>query len=235
MPKRRRHADCVPERILREDGVEDTIMLDERYRPYKGQPAKVENICGAFTEMVSTENLKGVLTETNNQFGRQKEVFCLYGNVAINKGKATFMGARNAQSVERLADALALSSSRNVVHMVVMCAKTGKRIQVRSSGLLECRLTNAWGHYLRIENRMYDHTNTVRMSVRNFVDPVQEGAMPTFALDAAFRPDKNNWTITGRGTVMARFAWVRVEWTPECEAACLALCDRVVQRCLTFD
>jgi hypothetical protein len=235
MPKRRRHANCVPERILREDGEEDTVMLDERYRPYKGQAARVENICGAFTEMISTEHLKGVLTETNNQFGRQKEVFSLHGNVSISKGKATFMGARNAQSIDRLADALGLSSPKNVAHMVVICAKTGKRIQVRSSGLLECRLTNSWGHYLRIENRMYDHTNTVRMSVRHFVDPIPDGTTPTFALDAAYRPDKNNWTITGRGTVMARFAWVSIEWTPECEAACLALCDRVVKRCLTFE
>lgn len=240
MPKRRVHKECIPERILRDDGEVETIMLDERYKPYRGQHAKVENLCGAFTEMVHTPNLQGVLMDTQNQFGRQKEAFCLHGNVAINKGKASFMGARNARSLERLAGALALSSPRNVVHMAVMCAKTGRRIQVRSSGLLESRLSSRWGNFLRIENRLYDHTNTVRMSVRQFVDPVPGGATdespePTFALAAAFRPDKNNWTITGRGTVMARFAWIQVEWTPECEAACLALCDRVVQRCLAFN
>lgn len=217
------------------------MLLDERYRPYTGQPARVENICGSFTERVETRNLQGVLVNTRNKFGCQREVFSLYGNVSIGRGRTTFMGARNAYCIGRLADALALSSHRNVVYMAVLCAKTGKRIQVRSSGLLEARLSNSWGHYLRVEARMYDHTNTVRMSIRHFMDPLAEGddthgrQETTFALAPAYRPLKNNWTITGRGTVMARFTWTGVEWTSECEAACLALCDRVVQRCLTFD
>lgn len=235
MPKCRAHTDCVPERILRHDGGEETILLDERYRPYKGQSARVENLCGYFCEMVFSANLKGVLMETQNQFGRQKEAFCLHGNISIGKGKASFMGTRNVRSLEKLAATLALSSPKNIVHMAVMCAKTGRRIQVRSSGLLECRLTEEWGDFLRVENRLYDHTNTVRMSVRQFMDPPKDGTREhTFTLAAPFRPDKNNWTITGRGTVMARFAWVGVHWTRECEAACLALCDRVVKRCLTF-
>jgi hypothetical protein len=31
---------------------------------------------------------------------------------------------------------------------------------------------------------------------------------------------------------MVRFTWKAVEWTRECEAACLALCDRVITQCL---
>jgi hypothetical protein len=109
-------------------------------------------------------------------------------------------------------------------------------MQVSASGLLENVLLNRYARHLRVEGRMYDHTNTVRLSIHTFcadpdADPSAEGV---FYLPRACWPDRNDWTVTGRGTVMTRFTWRknRVEWTRECEAHCLALCDRVMASCL---
>lgn len=225
MPKRLERSDCVPEAILGADGNIETVMLDERYKPHEGQSTRVENLCGSFLEAVSSHNLRGVLVDTHNQFGKQKEVFNIHGNVSLSKGKGSFMGARDRAGLEKLASSLGLSQSRCMVHMAVMCAKTGQRVQVKSSGLLESKLMTQFSKYVRVEGRMYDHTNTVRISVREFSGDV-------FGLEKRFQPDKNDWTITGRGIVMIRFTWKRLEWTHECEAACLALCDRVIHGCL---
>lgn len=226
MPKRTdRHA-CVRENVLLSDGVVGCVMLDERYRPYDVQPIRIENLCGSFTERVESSVLKGVVMNTVSPFGRQREVYTLHGNVTINQGRGSFMGAQSVAGLERLASMLDLSTSENVVHMAVICGKIGKRLQVSSSGLLETKL-NKFASNVRIEGRMYDHTNTVRLHVFKFED---DGL---FELARAFRPDKNDWTVTGRGTVMIRFTWKRVRWTAESEAACMRLCSRVVETCLS--
>ena len=224
MPKRISRAVCVPESIIETDGGIKTIMLDERYKPYEVQRPRVENLCGSFIETVPSPNLKGVLVDTHNLFGRHKEVFNIHGNVTLSKGRGSFMGARDMAGLEKLASALGLSQSRCMVHMAVMAAKIGHRVQVKSSGLLESRLLSKFSEYVRVDGRMYDHTNTVRISIKKFTN--------LFAIDEKFLPDKNDWTITGRGTVMIRFTWKKLEWTHECERACLALCERVIRECL---
>ena len=100
------------------------------------------------------------------------------------------------------------------------------RMQVSSSGLLETLVSSRFTRNIRVEGRMYDHTNTVRLHVHKFA---LEGV---FALEEPFRPCRNDWAVTGRGIVMVRFTWKNVEWTRECEAACVALCDRVITACL---
>jgi hypothetical protein len=226
MPKRVERKSCVPEAVLLTDGRVETVMLDERYAPYEEQSARLENLCGSFLEHVSPEELKGVVFQTYSEFGRRKEVFSVHGNVVIHQNKAAYMGVRGAASLERLAEGLRLASPRSVAHMALFCGKLGRRVQVSSSGLLETLISGRFARNLRIEGRMYDHTNTVRVRVHTYAE---DGV---FALDKAFRPTHNDWTITGRGTVMVRFTWKAVEWTRECEAACLALCDRVITQCL---
>ena len=226
MPKRIDRRACVPERVLQSDGNVETVMLDGRYRPYTAQPPRVENLCGSFREAVQKQNIEGVLIQTQSEFGKQREVFSIHGNVTLNRGKAAFMGVRNMEAMEALAKGLGLSGASNAVHMAVICGKTGRRMQVKSSGLLENHLILRYKKNIRIEGRMYDHTNTVRMSITNFSD---DGGV--FDLDKAFHPEKNDWTITGRGTVMIRFTWRQIEWTRESEAACLALCNRVILTC----
>lgn len=210
---------------MQPNGDISTVMLDERYRPYTAQDARVENLCGCFTERVYTEMLTGAIITTNCNFGRQREVFNIHGNVAINKGKGLFMGVRDMAGIEKLAEALALSSSHNNVHMAVICGKIGTRLQVKSSGLLENRLLQ-FRETLAVEGRQYEHTNTVRMRVRKFSN---DGI---FALEEQYRPEKNDWSITGRGTVMIRFTWSKIEWTSDCERACLRVCDSIIQNCI---
>ena len=225
MPKRANRSACVPELIIQPNGDISTVMLDERYRPYTAQEARVENLCGCFTEKVYTEMVKGALVTTNCNFGRQKEVFNIHGNVAINKGKGLFMGVRDMNAIEKLADAIGLSSSHNNVHMAVICGKIGTRLQVKTSGLLENRL-HRFPKNLLVEGRQYEHTNTVRIRVRKFSD---EGV---FDLEEQYRPQKNDWSITGRGTVMIRFTWSKIEWTKDCETACLKVCNSIIQNCI---
>lgn len=215
----------MPETILLANGSVGTVMLDERYTPYEEQAPRIENLCGSFTEHVSYPELKGVLLHTHNQFGRLCEVYSIHGNVTVNQGKGSFMGAGSMDGLEKLARALKLSHAGNTVHMAVICGKMGKRVQVSSSGLLETKLRQFAGN-VRVEGRMYDHTNTVRMHVTKFADS------GVFELEKAYRPDKNDWTITGRGNVMIRFSWKKLRWTHESEAACMAFCARVIDSCL---
>lgn len=226
MPKRTDRCACIKENVLLSDGGVGCIMLDERYRPYDVQPIRIENLCGSFTEYVASDGLKGVVMHTLSHFGRQREVYTLHGNVTINQGRGSFMGAQSMAGLERLATMLELSTAGNIVHMAVICGKIGKRLQVSSSGLLETKL-DRFSRNVRIEGRMYDHTNTVRLHVFRFED---DGL---FELASAFRPDKNDWTVTGRGTVMIRFTWKRLHWTSESEAACMRLCSRVVETCFS--
>jgi hypothetical protein len=225
MPRRVDREACVPEQVIQPNGEIDTILLDERYTPYVAQEPRIENLCGCFTEEVSLEWLAGAVVSTNSNFGRQREVFHVHGNVAINNNKGLFMGVRDMRGLEKLATALALAHSGNLVHMAVICGKVGARMQVKSSGLLENRLL-CHAKHICVEGRLYDHTNTVRMRVRGFTD---EGI---FALAKQFRPEKNDWTITGKGTVMIRFTWKKIEWTHECEAACLEVCSRIIDKCM---
>jgi hypothetical protein len=93
-------------------------------------------------------------------------------------------------------------------------------MQVTASGLLETSILDQAGCHVRIGGRLYDHTNTVRFTIQKF-----EGAI--FHLPPEFHPENNDWTITGKGTVMIRLTWKRVGWTQETEEACLALSNRV--------
>ena len=68
---------------------------------------------------------------------------------------------------------------------------------------------------------MYEHTNTVRLKVKKF-----EGSI--FHLPEEFRPDNNDWMVTGKGMVITRLTWRRLPWTHEAEQACLSMCIRVV-------
>jgi hypothetical protein len=221
MPKIQRHNICVPESILTSDGEVQTILLDERYTPYTSQKPKIENLCGSFCEYTSTNGLEGVVKLTQTCLGRQKEIFHLHGNVTIYQGKAAFMAVRGIEGLQKLSNALNLSSAHNIVHMAVLSGRIGTRVQVAESGLLESNLSqhNEW---IRIEGRMYEHTNTVRLRVRKFEGPV-------FFLPEETRPDNNDWMVTGKGMVIIRLTWRRLSWTREAEDACLTMCTRAVE------
>jgi hypothetical protein len=63
----------------------------------------------------------------------QREMFHLHGNVVLHNGRGSFLAVRGMAGLERLSRALHISSPRNVVHMVVLTSKIGRRVQVSSS------------------------------------------------------------------------------------------------------
>lgn len=82
MPRINKRSLCVKESVLvAKDGGIRTVLLDERYKPYTRQAARIENLCGSFTEYVHSTPLQGALKKQGNQ----KELFHLRGNVVINQ------------------------------------------------------------------------------------------------------------------------------------------------------
>ena len=75
---------------------------------------------------------------------------------------------------------------------------------------------------MRVKGRIYEHTNSVCFTVLKF-------DQPPFLLPAEFRPDSNDWTVTGKGMVIIRLIWHHLEWSTAAEADCLAFCDRATE------
>ena len=129
MPRYNRRSISVRESVLRSSGSVETILLDERYAPYDRQGARIENLCGSFTEFVHSSPLLSVISSASGQ----REMFHLHGNVVLHNGRGSFLAVRGMAGLERLSRALHISSPRNVVHMVVLTSKIGRRVQVSSS------------------------------------------------------------------------------------------------------
>lgn len=217
MPRHTKRSHSVPESILMPSGGVETILLDERYCPYARQGARIENLCGSFGEFVSIQGLERVMHKT----GTQRELFHLHGNVVVNQGKGAFMAVRGMDGLARLSRSLKLSSPRSVVHMAVLTSKMGKRAQVSSNGLLEASL--ALHHeQVRVKGRIYEHTNSVCFTVLKF-------DQAPFMLPEEYRPDSNDWTVTGKGMVIIRLIWHHLQWSEPAETACLAFCDRATE------
>jgi hypothetical protein len=151
---------CIHERVLRPGGGIETILLDERYAPYERQGARIENLCGSFTEYVHSSWLRAAVSKG----GGQRELYHLHGNVTLSHGRGSFLAVRGARGLQCLSRALGLATPRNTVHMVVLTTKMGKRAQVSSSGLLEAALSQQ-GAAVRVMGRIFEHTNSVGFSV----------------------------------------------------------------------
>lgn len=217
MPRHNRRRDCIRESILLPDGGIETILLDERYAPYQKRGARIENLCGSFSEFVDTRGYEKVLQKN----GSQREFYHVQGNVVVNQGKGAFMAVRGMSGLSTIARSLQLSSTRNVVHMAVITSKLGKRAQVTNAGLLETSLAKH-GSVIRVKGRIYEHTNSVCFSVKSFTQA-------PFLIPAACAPDKNDWTVTGRGMLIIRLIWQSLEWTEDVEQSCLSFCDSVAE------
>lgn len=216
MPRCQSRKICVPECILSRTGEKQMVMLDEKYAPYAKQGPRIENLCGTFTEYTYATGLDPVTLKN----GTSKDMYHLHGNVVINQGKGAFMGVRGMKGLTALASILQISDPMcNIVHMAVLTVKLGKRVQVSSNGLLETNLEKHAEH-LRVEGRMYEHTNAVRFSLVKF-------EAPQFRLSSDTIPSNNDWMVTGKGMLIIRLSWRRVVWTQEVEMECLSLCERV--------
>ena len=208
----------VPETVLLH-GKLISVMLDGKHMPYGATEPRVENLCGSFKERVFPENMQPALVHTMTCFGDQPQLHHLEGNVTLCSGKACFMGARSFKGVEKLSKALCLSTPANVIYIGVFCMKLGKRVHVSDGGLLETNF-NRFDGKIRVAGRLFEQCNTMRFEITNFKHK-------PFFMEERFRPFRNDWTITGKGTVILRMTWKKMEWSQECEDACLDLCSRM--------
>lgn len=201
-----------------ESGV---LMLDAKYAPYPRRGVGVENLCGMFATFVEVGMLRGLIVDTITPFGVQHMLFHAEGNVIVDQGRGFFKACRSAAGLEELSRCLFLETPKNRVHMLVLTARLGKRVHVESAGFLERSLAPHQGLFY-ITPPM-DENNHMRLEVKTF-----EGA---FAIDPSVRPLANDWTVTGRGAVVARFTWPKDEalnWDARVEGMILAYSERVI-------
>lgn len=125
---------------------------------------------------------------------------------------------RSFAGIEELSRSLYLETPKNRVHMMVLTARLGKRAQVAKGGYMEAHLAPHYSHF-SITPRM-DEDNNLRLEIVNFTGP--------FEIAPEIRPLANDWTVTGRGAVIARFTWEALNWDAAVEAGIMAYSERVV-------
>lgn len=197
------------------------VMLDEKHAPYPRRGVGVENLCGMFATYVEVGMLRGLVVDTITPFGVQHMLFHAEGNVIVDQGRGFFKACRSAAGLEELSRCLYLETPKNRVHMLVLTARLGKRVQVESAGYLERSLAPHQGLF-RITPPM-DETNHMRLEVKTFAGP--------FQIERSIRPLSNDWTVTGRGAVVARFTWPQYEalnWNEDVERMVISYSERVV-------
>lgn len=76
-------------------------------------------------------------------------------------------------------------------------------------------------HYSRfgITPRM-DDDNYLRLDVTSYTGPLE--------IAREIQPLTNDWTVTGRGAVIARFTWEALNWDAGVEASILAYSERML-------
>lgn len=212
MPKEVRQA------VLLSTGTISIVTLDERFAPYSHHPPKIENICGYFTQYLDTRPFAPVVETRRSCFGQTHELFHLDGNVTVHQGRASFMGAQSRAGLERLARTLRLEPDCFTVHMVVLCMKLGQRAHVSTNGLLESNISR-WTRHIRVHGRILEQANIVRFKIQEFTGE--------FQFPVALIPGNNDWAVTGRGTVLARMTWHRLQWDQPAEDQVIDLAARV--------
>lgn len=218
--------DCVPMKVVDRfapwgQEVPTVVMLDERHAPYPRRGVSIENICGVFATYVEISALRGLIVDTITPFGVQHMLFHAEGNVIVDQGRGFFKACRSATGLAELSQCLFLETPKNRVHMLVLTARLGKRVQVEASGYLE-RALAAHQSLFWITPPM-DETNHMRLEVKTHAGP--------FEIDPSIRPLSNDWTVTGRGAVIARFTWPKDEalnWNDQVERSVIDYSERVV-------
>jgi hypothetical protein len=147
-----------------------------------------------------------------------------------------FRGAGGFAGITRIARDIGLECPRNRVHLAILSARTGKcelltggceltlastgvRAQTTPSGYLETFLAGRHGKAVRVIGRLEENCGNVRFTIKSFTDE--------FDLAERLVPLSNDWTVTGKGAVIARFVWEDLAWGREEEERIRELCDRV--------
>lgn len=221
-----------------------TELDSPRWAPYAWRKPLVENICGKFVVQTAPlsytsclnnqrvaidSRLNSVCFRTDSPFGRQQEMFHVDGHVTARctpglPRSMIFKGAKGVQSVANLMRDLLLDQERTIplVHMGVVSSCIGSRLQTSHCCYLENRVIEGCGamlgKWLAVEARTPDQCNIVRLSVRDWSD----------LLPVALTPTSNDIVITGKGSVVHRFAWHELPWGEHVEQEILGACERVV-------
>jgi hypothetical protein len=198
--------------------------------------------CLSDKQAVIDDRLASVCFQVDSPFGRQFEMCHLDGHVTIRctpglPRSMIFKGSRGVQGVARLMRELFLDEhcehreqgSGNfgkvipLVHMGVVCSCMEKRLQTSQCCYLENRVVEGCGPlrggWIRVEPRMPDQCNIVRLSVLDW-----RGILP---VDVA--PIANDLVITSKGSVVHRLSWGGLPWDARVEAEMLRGCAWVVE------
>lgn len=106
-------------------------MLPDRYAPYAARALQIDNLCGMFLTYADIRSMQGLFVDTITPFGVQHIVYHVEGNLHLDQGRAFFKACRSFAGVEALSRALYLETPRNKIHMVVLSARLGRRVQAR--------------------------------------------------------------------------------------------------------
>jgi hypothetical protein len=217
----RKLLDCVAMKVMQPlgiHGIPGVVMLDERFTPYPKRGLQIENLCGMFATFVEIGMLRGLVVDTITPFGVQHMLYHVEGNITVDQGRAFFKACRSFTGIQELSQCLYLETPKNRVHMMVLTARLGKRVQVAKGGYMETSLAP---HYSRfgITPRM-DDDNYLRLDVTSYTGPLE--------IAPEIQPLTNDWTVTGRGAVIARFTWEALDWDAGVEARILAYSERVL-------
>ena len=127
---------------------------------------------------------------------------------------------RGIKSLTRLGASLYLEDPKSKVHMAVLTARLGRRVQVSWLGYLETKL-QAYAGKIRFTPRLDENNNSVRIEIKQFTKE--------FEIDPSIKPLTNDWTVTGKGAVIIRFTWDAIWWTERVEEKVIEYAERVVE------
>ena len=173
-------------------------------------------------------DLRSVCFRHVSSFGQQYEFFHVCGHVTARctpglPKTVIFKGVRGVWGLERLVRDLMLEESTTAqVHMGVVGCFLGVRLQTSQCCYLENKI-NGGCEWLRVEPRLMDQCNVVRLSVTKW-----DHHTPPL-LPEGIVPLTNDMVLTGRGSMMHRFTWASLVWDGEVERRVLDACDRVAR------
>ena len=174
--------------------------------------------------------LDSVCFRNDSPFGKQYELFHIAGHVTVRSTpglprSVIFKGVKGVAGTDEMTRDLFMDETvLPLVHMGVISSCLGVRLQTSQCCYLENKISSSVGSagiggWMRVEPRSMDQCNIVRLSVYKWPDFLPEYLVPT----------SNDIVITGRGSVMHRFAWPGVLWTAENERAVLDVCAWVAE------
>lgn len=181
-------------------------------------------------QMIVDPRLSSVCFKTDSPFGKQREIFHIDGNITVRctpglPKSMIFKGAKGVDSITRLIRDLILDQEKTValVHMGVVSSCMGVRLQTSQCCYLENRVNEGFGTmrggWMTVEARSPDQCNIVRLSVKDW----------TGLLLPSIIPISNDIVITGKGSVVHRFAWAGLPWDEQIERDVLGACESVVE------